>query len=131
MRMFFVSPKSPSATRITTEQANSQANARLPRRGQPHPGTIPWRISIWLTPNGRTDSIAPEFSSLPMIRPTIKTEIFVCDQCGSRKRLRTAARHWCDVCKQGSPVEMRPTRVKLGASRLETDPTREVRQDRF
>ena len=50
-----------------------------------------------------------------MIRPSIKTEIFVCDQCGSRKRLRTAARHWCDVCNQGSPVEMRPTRVKTTA----------------
>jgi hypothetical protein len=66
-----------------------------------------------------------------MIRPSIKTEIFVCDQCGSRKRLRTAARHWCDVCNQGSPVEMRPTRIKLAAPRMEAESAPERTQDRY
>ena len=47
-----------------------------------------------------------------VIRPSIKTEIFVCDECGQRKRLKTSSRHWCDSCSHGSPVEMRPARDK-------------------
>ncbi len=47
-----------------------------------------------------------------VIRPSIKTEIFVCDECGQRKRLKTSSRHWCDSCNHGSPVEMRPARDK-------------------
>ena len=40
------------------------------------------------------------------------TEMFVCDQCGTRKRLESAMRHWCDVCTLGVPVEMRSVRDK-------------------
>ena len=47
-----------------------------------------------------------------MLRPSIKTDIFVCDQCGNRKRLVSAKRHWCDVCDRGAPVEMRNVRDK-------------------
>jgi uncharacterized protein YlaI len=47
-----------------------------------------------------------------VIRPSIKTEIFVCDECGQRKRLKTSSRHWCDSCNHGPPVEMRPARDK-------------------
>ena len=47
-----------------------------------------------------------------MIRPHIKTDIFVCDQCGNRKRLRSDNRHWCDMCNTSPPVEMRNVRDK-------------------
>lgn len=47
-----------------------------------------------------------------MLRPHIKTDIFVCDECGNRKRLRSDHRHWCDVCTRGTPVEMRNVRDK-------------------
>jgi len=50
-----------------------------------------------------------------MMPPTSKrtsTEVFECEVCGTRKRLETAKRHWCDVCTSGSPVEMRRTRDK-------------------
>lgn len=53
-----------------------------------------------------------ESARINVIRPSIKTEIFVCDECGVRKRLKTASRHWCDCCHRGSPVEMRPARDK-------------------
>jgi hypothetical protein len=46
------------------------------------------------------------------IMASIKKEIFICDQCGLRKRLSTAQRHWCEQCDRGSPVEMRPARDK-------------------
>jgi hypothetical protein len=36
-----------------------------------------------------------------------RTEVFVCDTCGLRKRLASDKRHWCDNCTTGSPVEMR------------------------
>ncbi|MGZ4967229.1 MAG: hypothetical protein ACXWFY_06255 [Chthoniobacterales bacterium] len=36
-----------------------------------------------------------------------KTEVFVCDNCGLRKRLPSDKRHWCDNCTTGSPIEMR------------------------
>ena len=34
-------------------------------------------------------------------------ELFICDSCGARTRLDNAQRHWCGVCNQGAPVEMR------------------------
>jgi hypothetical protein len=42
----------------------------------------------------------------------LKKELFICDNCGWRKRLPSAARHWCENCNHGAPVEMRPSRVK-------------------
>jgi hypothetical protein len=36
-----------------------------------------------------------------------QTELFVCDNCGARKRLDRHKRHWCDDCARGTPVEMR------------------------
>jgi hypothetical protein len=47
-----------------------------------------------------------------MLRPHIKTDIFVCDHCGNRKRLRSDNRHWCDNCHETPPVEMRNVRDK-------------------
>lgn len=50
-----------------------------------------------------------------MLRPALKKqlkELFVCDECGARKRLKSDARHWCDNCNRGSPVEMRPVRLR-------------------
>lgn len=44
------------------------------------------------------------------IRPGYKkkqTDLFVCDNCGTRKRLERSKRHWCDNCTRGTPVEMR------------------------
>ena len=40
------------------------------------------------------------------------SEVFVCDKCGARKRLKSAMRHWCDVCTVGAPVELRSVRDK-------------------
>jgi hypothetical protein len=37
----------------------------------------------------------------------MKKELFICDSCGARTRLDNAQRHWCAVCNQGAPVEMR------------------------
>ncbi|MEY2544532.1 MAG: hypothetical protein QOE81_1993 [Verrucomicrobiota bacterium] len=37
----------------------------------------------------------------------MKKELFICDSCGARTRLDHAQRHWCVVCNQGAPVEMR------------------------
>jgi hypothetical protein len=95
-----------------------------------HSSTVPARrvqaASLWLTPLRNTETLPGR-----MIRPSIKTEIFVCDQCGNRKRLPTSSRHWCDVCNQGSPVEMRPSRVKLTRSRSESSGASEVRRDRY
>jgi hypothetical protein len=34
-------------------------------------------------------------------------ELFICDSCGARARLDIAQRHWCGVCNQAAPVEMR------------------------
>jgi hypothetical protein len=42
----------------------------------------------------------------------MKKEFFVCDGCGTRTRLNSAERHWCSVCNQGAPVEMRHVRDK-------------------
>jgi hypothetical protein len=39
-------------------------------------------------------------------------ELFICDSCGARTRLDSAQRHWCGVCNQGAPVEMRYGRDK-------------------
>ena len=47
-----------------------------------------------------------------MLRPHFKTDIFVCDHCGNRKRLRSDNRHWCDECHETPPVEMRNVRDK-------------------
>jgi hypothetical protein len=45
-------------------------------------------------------------------RRVMKSEIFVCDNCGTRTRLNSAERHWCDLCIHGPPLEMRPARDK-------------------
>ena len=37
----------------------------------------------------------------------MKKELFICDSCGARTRLDNAQRHWCAVCNQAAPVEMR------------------------
>lgn len=42
----------------------------------------------------------------------MKKELFICDRCGLRKRLPSAARHWCDNCDYGGQFEMRPARDK-------------------
>ena len=42
----------------------------------------------------------------------MRKEVFVCDNCGARKRLDSAQRHWCEECKTSSPVELRPARDK-------------------
>jgi hypothetical protein len=42
-----------------------------------------------------------------------RTEVFVCDHCGMRKRLARDQRHWCDECNQTPPVELRLTRARL------------------
>jgi hypothetical protein len=40
------------------------------------------------------------------------TDIFVCDNCGARKRLDSRKRHWCEDCTRGAPIEMRRARDK-------------------
>jgi hypothetical protein len=45
-------------------------------------------------------------------RCPMKKELFICDSCGARTRLNNAQRHWCGVCTQGTPVEMRYVRDK-------------------
>jgi hypothetical protein len=45
-------------------------------------------------------------------RKKAETAIFICDNCGTRKRLEIAKRHWCDVCTSGIPVEMRCVKDK-------------------
>jgi hypothetical protein len=42
----------------------------------------------------------------------MKKELFICDSCGARTRLNNSQRHWCGVCNQGAPVEMRYGRDK-------------------
>jgi hypothetical protein len=42
----------------------------------------------------------------------MKKELFICDSCGARTRLDNAQRHWCGVCNQAAPVEMRYGRHK-------------------
>ena len=42
----------------------------------------------------------------------MKKELFICDSCGARTRLNNAQRHWCGVCSQGTPVEMRYAKNK-------------------
>ncbi len=42
----------------------------------------------------------------------MKTEVFVCDRCGERKRLDRSKQHWCEHCANKQPTEMRPVRVK-------------------
>jgi hypothetical protein len=37
----------------------------------------------------------------------MKKELFICDSCGARTRLDNTQRHWCGVCNQATPVEMR------------------------
>jgi hypothetical protein len=53
-------------------------------------------------------------AAVSMINPAARrrTEIFVCDRCGARKRLASAKRHWCADCQRDSPIEMRPSRQK-------------------
>ncbi|HEV2095511.1 MAG TPA: hypothetical protein VGQ82_03325 [Chthoniobacterales bacterium] len=40
----------------------------------------------------------------------IKKQIFVCDDCGQRKRLAQSKRHWCENPSHRAAMEMRPTR---------------------
>jgi len=67
-------------------------------------------------PSYFTNAIIEEAKGLiPVLRPTLKKqlkEVFVCDQCGLRKRLKSDTRHWCDNCDRGAPVEMRPVRAR-------------------
>ena len=42
----------------------------------------------------------------------MKTEVFVCDRCGSRKRLDRTKQHWCEFCAKKQETEMRPVRIK-------------------
>lgn len=42
----------------------------------------------------------------------MRTEVFVCDRCGQRKRLDRAKQHWCDACARKQETEMRPVRIK-------------------
>jgi predicted amidophosphoribosyltransferase len=62
--------------------------------------------------------IHPTFPKIPnqpvvAIQPGSKrkrAELFVCDNCGMRKRLDRGKRHWCDNCSSGSSFEMRPVK---------------------
>jgi len=60
------------------------------------------------------------------IKKKAETEIFVCDNCGNRKRLASAQRHWCDNCTFGVPVEMRCAKDKWKRPR-EGEPVPEKR----
>jgi hypothetical protein len=42
----------------------------------------------------------------------INNEVFICDNCGIRRRLDSAKRHWCDICTHEAPIEMRAARDK-------------------
>ncbi len=42
----------------------------------------------------------------------MKKDVFICDNCGTRSRRDQTKRHWCDVCTQGIPVELRCVREK-------------------
>ena len=56
---------------------------------------------------------------------SIKKEMFVCDNCGTRTRLKSEARHWCHECKSGAPIELRAVRDKKMAfnpGKQQTDP---------
>lgn len=44
----------------------------------------------------------------------MRTEIFVCDRCGQRKRLDRTKQHWCDACASKQETEMRPVGSKPG-----------------
>lgn len=41
-----------------------------------------------------------------------QTDIFVCDNCGTRKRLDSSKRHWCNSCTRETPIEMRRAKDK-------------------
>ena len=56
-----------------------------------------------------------ESKSIVAVYPGYKkkqTDVFVCDNCGVRKRLDRNKRHWCDECTRGTPIEMRRARDK-------------------
>ncbi|MFL6521470.1 MAG: hypothetical protein ACJ8NS_14715 [Chthoniobacterales bacterium] len=53
----------------------------------------------------------------------MRKEVFVCDNCGMRKRLSSSQRHWCEECKTSSPVELRPVRDKRSAPKPESTET--------
>jgi predicted RNA-binding Zn-ribbon protein involved in translation (DUF1610 family) len=61
-------------------------------------------LSLWRIP--RNSEIVRR------IKKKTETEIFVCDNCGNRKRLPSNQRHWCDNCTFGVPVEMRCAKDK-------------------
>jgi hypothetical protein len=42
----------------------------------------------------------------------MKKELFVCDDCGERKRLNSMERHFCENPTHRRAVEMRPSRTK-------------------
>jgi hypothetical protein len=45
----------------------------------------------------------------------MKKELFVCDDCGERKRLSSMERHFCENPTHTRAVEMRPSRIKKPA----------------
>ena len=57
-----------------------------------------------------------------MPRERKRTEVFMCDHCGSRKRLARDQRHWCSECNHTPPSEMRLTRSKLHHQRKAPEP---------
>lgn len=54
----------------------------------------------------------------------MRTEIFVCDRCGQRKRLDRTKQHWCDVCASKQETEMRP----VGCKPVFVYPVQEIRK---
>ena len=56
-------------------------------------------------------------------RRAMRKEVFVCDNCGTRKRLPSSQRHWCEECKTSSPVELRPVRDKRSAPKPDAPET--------
>ena len=56
----------------------------------------------------------------------MKTEVFVCDTCGERKRLDRTKQHWCGHCAGKRETEMRPVRIKPNAV-ADTPPLRMMR----
>src|SRR3954468_5800582 len=80
------------------------------------------RMGVWIAPplvgsskRGLAKQTRPRRHSV-----RVRKEVFVCDNCGMRKRLNSAQRHWCEECKTGSPVELRPVRDKRSAPKPES-----------
>jgi len=52
----------------------------------------------------------------------MKKELFVCDDCGERKRLSSMERHFCENPTHNRAVEMRPSRIKKPTSLKPSNP---------